>query len=285
MKFILTTVLAGIAFMQPEGFAATERENSTRLVSTDAVVTEVLTLLQADDQLVAVDASSELPAGRELARLGYHRALAAEGLLALEPDLVIGAETMGPPHVIDALARADIPLLRLPTASTLDMLRTNILTVAQAVQRQEQAAVLLQQLNHSAVAIRQSPYADLSAAFLLRGEGGKLRLAGTDTAGAGFLALLGTHNVADYRGYRSVTAEGLLELAPAILVLADTQGQDTKDLISRYPMLRFSEAVKQERLFSVDPSTLVSGISPSAIEEASRIIDAGMLAKLWSPSP
>ncbi|XOV82867.1 MAG: hemin ABC transporter substrate-binding protein [bacterium] len=240
-------------------------------MSTDAAVTEILVLLGAADRLVAIDASSNIKDRANLPRLGYHRALAIEGLLALSPDLIIGSQTMGPAHVLDQLNRAQIPIMKLPTPSSIQQLRANITDIAQRVGGVDDELVLTV-IDTTTSNIRQLALPELSGAFLLRGEGGKLRLAGKETAGFGFLGLLGVSTVADFHGYRSVTSEGVLELNPDILIITDTQGAGHEQLLETFPLLRFSNAVQTNRLFSVNPDTLVAGISPSALHEAERIL-------------
>ncbi len=244
-----------------------------RLVSTDAAATEILQLLGTADRLVAVDASSELAAGRELPRLGYHRALSAEGLIALAPDLVIGSEHMGPPHVLNSLARAEVPVLQLESPEDLSTLITNIEAIADVTGSQGGAA-LADRLRRRQLQLEDRALRGQKAAFLLRAEGGKLRLAGSGTAGAGFLVLLGADNVAEHANYRSVTPEALLALSPDLLVLADTEGLGSDAFIEQFPVLRFSPAVREGRLFAVDASALVAGISVAAVAEAGRIQQA-----------
>lgn len=241
-----------------------------RLVSADAAATEILQLLGAGDRLVAVDASSELPAGKELPRLGYHRALAAEGLIALAPDLVIGSQHMGPPHVLDSLARADVPVLTLQSPADLATLIGNIMAIAEAI-GSDGGDVLVERLRRKGEALGSHSLKDRRAAFLLRAEGGKLRLAGSGTGGAGFLDLLGASNVAEHANYRSITPEALLALSPDLLILADTEGAGRDDFLARYPILRFSPAVRAGQMFTVDASSLVVGISVAAVTEAGRI--------------
>ncbi len=241
-----------------------------RLVSADAGVTEILFELQVADRLVAVDASSEPPADRQLPRLGYHRALAAEGLIALDPDLLIGSEQMGPPHVLDAVQRAGVDVLALPYPGDIATLRANIQSIAEATSS-TRADELIADLDRQAARLSRQSLGSERAALLLRGEGGKLRLAGSGTGGGGFLGLLGAINVADYAGYRSITPEGLLQLAPDVLVLVDTEGQDIDDMLARYPVLRFSPAVRAGRVYGVDADALVAGVSLAAVGEAMRV--------------
>jgi iron complex transport system substrate-binding protein len=109
---------------------------------------------------------------------------------------------------------------------------------------------------------------------VLRAEGGKLRLAGDGTAGAGFIRLLGADNVAEHANYRSISPEALMALTPDLLLLADTEDAGSAEFLARYPVLRFSPAVRGYRLFTVDASSLVAGISIAAVAEAARIQQA-----------
>jgi iron complex transport system substrate-binding protein len=266
----LLMALVAQAAEQPSAPTATVPQ---RLVSTDAAATEILQLLGVSERLVAVDASSELPAGQSLPRLGYHRALSAEGLISLAPDLVIGSEHMGPPHVLEALARAEVPVLKLDSPESLPTLIANIEAIANATGSRG-GAVLAERLRGQSVQLADQALLGQKAAFLLRAEGGKLRLAGSGTAGAGFLDLLGADNVAEHANYRSVTPEALLALAPDLLVLADAENLGSQAFIEQFPVLRFSPAVRDGRLFAVDAGTLVAGISVAAVTEAGRIQQA-----------
>ncbi|MCR9103696.1 MAG: ABC transporter substrate-binding protein [Gammaproteobacteria bacterium] len=265
-----TAVLLLLLALTPVGADA---ENRLRLVSTDAAVTEVLVMLGVSDQLVALDASSAMPAGQNLPRLGYHRALSAEGLLGLHPDLVIGSESMGPPHVIESMARTGVQTLRLPSPGGLDELEANVQAIAQAT-GSDRGASLLKQIRDQERQLVLGALYDLRAAFVLRAEGGKLRLAGAGTAGAGFLGLVGAENVAEFRNYRTVTPEAILALDPDMLLFADPGGGDVATLLEAYPVLRFSSAVVSGRVDTIDAATLVAGISISAAAEAQRIQDS-----------
>lgn len=273
IRFIPAAML--LALMTSAANSASEKTAAkpARLVSTDAAVTEIIVQLGVSDRLVAVDAASELPGGTSLPRVGYHRALAAEGLIALDADLLIGSEHMGPPHVLDAVERAGVEVLSLPYAGNIEILRENIQTIA-AVTRSDRGPALVAGLDRQASELSRQALSSTRAALLLRAEGGKLRLAGSGTGGGGFLAMLGAENVAAYSGYRSVTPEGLLELAPDLLLLVDTEGQGAEDMIRQYPVLRFSPAVRAGQVHSVDADVLVAGISLAAVDEAIRIVSA-----------
>lgn len=243
-----------------------------RIVSTDAVATQILFALGRDDDLVGVDVTSVLPPDyRDLPQLGYHRALSPEGLLALEPTLVVGSEHIGPPIVLATLAATGIPVVQLPAATTVAQLGDNIARIASATGAEEQARAVQQELETLAAQLRESPLTAQSAAFVLTIEAGKLRIAGAGTAGNAFIELLGAHNVADFDGYRTLSAEALLELAPAVLLVANHEGGSPDHLLELNPILRHGTAATSGHILAVEAANLVAGLSPAAVAAAAEL--------------
>ena len=69
-------------------------------------LTEIVYLLGAEKQIVAVDVTSNYPPkARALPSIGYVRNLSAEGILSLDPTLVLGEDDMAPAHGVDAIRR------------------------------------------------------------------------------------------------------------------------------------------------------------------------------------
>lgn len=264
-----------VLFLVVAGDAGADEIGSTpkRVASADAGVTEIIVELGSIDRLVAVDAASAAEAVANLPRLGYHRQLAAEGVMSLNPDLVIGSEQMGPQAVLDTLRRSGVDVLVLPYPGDLDTLRSNVVEVA-AIIGSDRSDAVLAALDSQARRLASTNLQGQTAALVLRGEGGTLRMAGAGTGGGGFVDLVGADNVADYRGYRAITAEGLLELKPDVLLLADTEGRGVDDFLERYPVMRFSAPVQEGRLYTVDTTTLVAGVSLAAVLEAKRVLTA-----------
>ena len=71
-----------------------------RIISAGSAVTELVIALDATDKLVAVDATSRFPESNALPKIGYHRQLSAEGLIALQPTVIIGSDEMGPDSAV-----------------------------------------------------------------------------------------------------------------------------------------------------------------------------------------
>jgi iron complex transport system substrate-binding protein len=94
-------------------------ETGGRVISADGSVTEIIYALGAQDRLIGVDTTSQYPPEtRQLANVGYKRQLSAEGVLSLNPTLVLITKDAGPPEVLEQLHAAGTPLRMIPSEPT-----------------------------------------------------------------------------------------------------------------------------------------------------------------------
>jgi iron complex transport system substrate-binding protein len=87
-----------------------------RIVSIGGAITEILYALGAEDRIVAVDTTSLYPpkAMTDKPNVGYMRQLSAEGVVGLDPQLVLAIAGAGPKETIDVIDAAKIPLIVVP---------------------------------------------------------------------------------------------------------------------------------------------------------------------------
>ncbi|WP_101760069.1 hemin ABC transporter substrate-binding protein [Oceanicoccus sp. KOV_DT_Chl] len=243
-----------------------QQQTFATIISTDAGVTDVLIALGLSDQLKGVDVTSVVPESLPVARLGYHRTLSTEGLLSLNPDLIIGSVHMGPAETIAALKTYPLTLLQLPIARNAQTLRDNIQRISVTTNKSAQALPLMQSIDQAMAHINQRQLAaNSSVAFLLHMEGRGLRLAGLGTTGNDIIEILGGNNVAEHNSYRSVSVEALLSLEPEVIIIAGEQGVATS-LLADNPLLQHTPAGQSQRIVAVNSSLLVAGISLQALD-------------------
>jgi iron complex transport system substrate-binding protein len=105
-----------------------------RIVSLTGSATEVVDALGLFDNLAGVDQSAIYPPeAAELPQIGYQRALAAEGILALEPTLILGTAEAGPPEVIEQLRGSGVPTVILGFDESLDTPAAKIRAIAEVL--------------------------------------------------------------------------------------------------------------------------------------------------------
>lgn len=276
LKFILKSVV----IVMSSAILYSAQLHAERIISTDAGSTDILLALNQGADLVGVDVTSVVPAEYPVAKLGYHRMLAAEGILSLNPELIIGSEHMGPPETVAAIAKSQIKLLQLPAATNAETLKQNIEKISIAVNKQQLAEPLLTRIDQQMSSIGQQQLAaGTNVVFLLQMDGRSLRMAGDKTTGNDIIRLLGGNNLSQLPGYQSISAEALISLKPQVIIIAsrDMSRSPVEALLKDNPLLLHTPAGQQQKIIAVDGRNLVAGISLTAIDSLAEV--ASVLAQ------
>lgn len=189
-------------------------EPPARLVVAGNGLAEIVFALGGGARLLAVDSTSVFPAAAAaLPKVGYLRALAAEGILSLRPDMLLASEDAGPPASLAQLASAGLRVVRAREGHSPETLTERVRMVGALIDRDAAADAMARDLaaDFAAVAeaVRRSP-ARPRVVFVLSAGGGGPLAAGAETAAQAMLDLAGARNaIAGYKGYRPLSAEAL----------------------------------------------------------------------------
>ncbi len=195
-----------------------------RIVSAGGTATEIIYALGAQAGLVGVDTTSLYPASAQgLTSIGYVRTLSAEGVVSLNPTLVIAAAEAGPPPILAQIKAAGIPVLALADGYTESAVLTRIAQIGAALGKNPEAATLQDSVRRDLAAVRQA-LAGLKdrpkVLFVLSAARG-LVVAGGETSAATMIGLAGGQNaVTGFTGYKPLTPEALLAAAPDVILTA-----------------------------------------------------------------
>lgn len=243
-----------------------------RWVSAGGALSEWLVLLGGEAKLVGVDSTSQHPQSlRSLPGIGYQRQLAAEGILSLQPDLLLGSEEMGPPPVLAQIKAAGVQVEVLCARADLVCLSANLERMGALLgveQQAKQALVSYQQrLQQQAewIALAQQSQAAPKVLLLLGHAGGNPLVAGGDTAGGWLIERAGGQNLATHSGYKALSTEALAALDVDLLIVADRSlsgDAAAAALLKSMPVLAAGRAAQQGRIVLLDPTLLVGGLGP-----------------------
>ncbi|MBT1443712.1 ABC transporter substrate-binding protein [Shewanella sp. JM162201] len=241
-----------------------------RIVSAGAGVTELILALDGAAKLAAVDVTSSLPAKlANLPKVGYHRQLGSEGILALGPDLLVGSDAMGPKTTLDTLRQAGVEVLVLPTASGSDELKANIHALGKHLNQEQKAAALASDVEQRLTKLKQQKVSG-KVLFVLMQSGRPARVGGKGTAADSIITLAGVSNIADFEGYRDVSAEGLLVMAPELILVANRgEAELSADkVLEQIPLLAHTPAGKKGAIQVLPGAALIGGVGLGAISAA-----------------
>lgn len=243
-----------------------------RWISAGGALSEWVVELGGAERLVAVDTTSQhLPHLQQLPVIGYQRQLAAEGILALAPDVLVGTEEMGPLPVLEQLRAAGVQIEVMPATAELNVLQSNLRRLGEllgAPQRGAQAAAdyaerLDQQQRRTALAVQQQL---APGVLLLLGHAGASPMAaGQESLGNWLIEQAGGRNLASHRGYKALSVEALVALDPEVLLIADRslQGEAVRvAILQQNPALASTRAFRNGRVLLIDPTLLVGGLGP-----------------------
>ncbi|WCR15827.1 heme/hemin ABC transporter substrate-binding protein [Paracoccus seriniphilus] len=261
---------------------ADQHPEAGRVLSIGGAVTEIVHVLGQQDRLVARDSTSSFPPSVEaLPDVGYIRALSAEGVLSVEPDLILAEEGAGPPEVVALLRDSGIPYETIPGGTDADGLAAKIEAVAEALGVPEAAsepvAKLRADLQAAAeVAQRQDP---ARVMFILSVQGGRIMASGTGTEADAMINLAGAINAIDaFEGYKPVTDEAILAAAPDVILMmlrgeASASHGAPDDQLFSLPALAPTPAARDGRVIRMDGLYLL-GFGPRTGKAARDLHDA-----------
>ncbi len=241
-----------------------------RWVTAGGALSEWVVELGGEARLVGVDTTSQHPTSlRRLPSIGYQRQLAAEGILSLQPELLVGSEEMGPPPVLAQLRAAGVTVEVLPSTPNLATLAANLQRLGELLGAPQRAGARFdayrRALERQAGWLAQAPQPAPRVLLVVGHAGASPLAAGQGTAGAWLVEQAGGRNLPKHEGYKTLSTEALLALDPEVLVIADRQldGDAARDaLLVQNPALAATSAVRNGRLLTLDPTLLVGGLGP-----------------------
>jgi len=255
-----------------------------RVVTIGGDVTEIVFALGEGKRIVGVDQTSMYPyeATKGLPQVGYMRNLSAEGILSLKPDLILAGSNAGPPAVLEQMGDAKIKLVKVPGEESIAGVLAKIDVIAAALGVPDKAKALkasVQQRMAAVDAALKSVDRNTKAMFILsQGPGGTMA-AGTKTAADAMINLAHGTNVAKgFEGYKPLTPESAVGLAPDVIIVAqhalDMMGG--LDQFKQRPEVVVTPAAKKNRIVVMD-ALLLLGFGPRTPEAVA------MLARTFHP--
>ncbi len=251
-----------------------------RIVSVGGSVTEIVYALGQQDRLVARDTTSNHPPeALALPDVGYVRRLSAEGVLSVNPDLILAEDGAGPPEVLELLDETQIPVVTVPMGFDRDAVLAKITTVADALGVPEDGAALAGEVATAIdTAVAETDLSGRKVLFVLALQGGRVLAGGEDTAADGILTLTGAENAVEgFTGYKLLTDEAILTAAPDVILMMDASGTRhiaDEDLLA-IPAIAATPAARSGAILRMDGMLLLgfSVRTGQAITELSEKLD------------
>lgn len=249
-----------------------------RIVSAGSTITELFYALGAQDQLVAVDTTSRsYVKNNDKPQVGYHRQLSSEGIMALEPTMLLGSSEMGPETTLTQLKSAHVNIKLIPDGDKLSDLEKRIDIIAQITGKEQKAKVIKQKLETDLAHLKAQPLSSPpKIMFLMINEDRAPTAAGRNTPVDAMIKLAGGVNpVHDlFTSYKSMSYEAIINLQPDYILISqralDKFGNKEK-VLSKLPLLMATPAGQEQHIIAIPSRTIIGGLGLETIEQAAEI--------------
>ncbi len=200
-----------------------EIADTARIVTLGSSLTEIVYALNAQQRLVAVDATSNYPLEtKNLLQLPSARSVTLEGVLNLKPSLVLTLDTALPETIL-GLRKFNIPTVVISAKENLENSQNKIRFVAQALSLEARGQELIRRYQKD-LALAKSLYSSIrtrpKVMFLYSGSNGRITVSGRETAADAMIKLAGGINpFQSYTGYAALSQEATIVANPDVILM------------------------------------------------------------------
>lgn len=250
-----------------------------RIVSTNGTLSEIIVGLGLEKQLVGVDVTSTYPASlSSVPKIGHNRTMSAEGIIALNPDVIIYTDqSMMPATLLKQLKATGKKVILFKHELTKEGAIQLIKEVGQYFNAEAQAERMTQKLQADLAKVNKSTAAPKKILFIYARGTGTLMVSGTGTSMDKMIALSGNKNaIQDFKDFKPLTSESLLAANPDVYVLFSSglESLDGVNGLLKVPGVANTTAGRNKKVITMDGQFL-TGFGPRlglAVQELSQKI-------------
>lgn len=271
MKKIAFVFLILIIFVSCGRFGNKETgdKKDRRIVCLSKHLTEMVFALGKGHNLVAVDLSSTYPDSAKLLKtVGYHRALSPESIIAMNPDLVIHSNDIGPGNVLPQITNAGLNVKAFGGANTIDSARLLLKELGKFFGVETKADSLIKKMDadiaraaDSLKALHPSDTPRVMVIHFGRANNVYFVMSGRKGVAGKMINLAGGKVVTyDAKGARQLSAEAVAEANPDIIIATD-YGYDKMGSMEKFitdvPGISLTNAGKNKRIVRFEEHDLI----------------------------
>ena len=285
MKYILILFIAFSFQQQVFAVECSAASDASRVTVAGGSITEIMYMIDAEDSIIAVDLTSNFPErASSHPQIGYVRALSAEGILSLDPTIIIGENDMGPPAVLEQINRTGVEVAIVPEEHSVLGVKAKVKCIAGIVNKKIEAQRLFEEkldpaIDKLEIASQKVSEKNTKAIFILGLQSGSPLIGGMDTSANGLIEMIGAKNVlSSFEGWKPVSTESILMAEPDVILISNRGLNAFGDVESlrQHPALALTPAAKNNNIIAMDGMAML-GFGPrtifSALNIANDILD------------
>jgi iron complex transport system substrate-binding protein len=233
-----------------------------RVVSTDGTLSEIVCGLGLESHLVGVDVTSTYPASlKKLKQIGHNRTISAEGILSLNPDLIlVNGNAMINPNLVRQLKQTGKRVVVFNQEYSVDGAKNLIREVGKTFNKAKEAEGLVKKIDRDLAQLKRNSNGRKILFVYARGAG-TIMVAGVGTQVDQMIKLSGNENAAKgFSAYKPLTSEALLAANPDYFLLFEDglASLGGIDGLLKIPGVSYTNAGKNKKVIQMDGLYLMS---------------------------
>lgn len=271
MKHIISILFFSLTLISCSRFGnkGVNDVKSEKIVCLSKHLTEMMFALGQGSRIVAVDLSSTYPDSTKLLKtVGYHRALNAEGIISVQPDLVIHSNDIGPENVLPQLTQAGLNIKAFGGANTIDSAKLLLKELGSYFNVTKKSDSLVKVLDDgiklASIKLQEKHDVDTPTVMIIhfgRASNIYFVMSGRNGVGDKMIEMSGGKVVHyDAQGARQISAEAVAASNPDIIIATDfgyDQMGSMDKFISEVPGVALTKAGKNKRIVRFEEHDLV----------------------------
>jgi len=266
MKQLTTLILIALLLAGCGRFGnKNNKGGKVRLVSVSKQMTEFLFALNQGNKIVGIDLTSTYPPEtKNITTVGYHRHLSAEGIISLDPTLVIHQGDVAPANVMPQLVAVGIPVKQYPAGNTFDSAKMVLKMVAHDYGVDSIADRLTKKMDDDLAKadaiVKQYPARPRVLIIHFGQQRNQYFVMGTRGTANTMLQLAGGINAADTSSFRDLSAEVIMREQPDVILATDFGFDRLGGSVEKFmqlPGIGLTPAAKNGKIFRIEEHDLV----------------------------
>ncbi len=242
-------------------------------------ITEILFFLNESQNIVAVDTTSNFPKdAKNYPSIGYVRALSAEGVLSLNPTLIIGENDMGPKNVLEQLKKTNIELRVLDEENSIKGIEDKISCISNILginknNNLEKNISFEKSISNLKVISKVNSKKNIKGLVILMMQGTSPVVAGKNTSGGDFLKMIGSENTMNsFEGWKPAGKEAILLSNPNFILITKRAIKNFSSLNSflKESGIEMTKAAQTKNVYPLDGMSFL-GFGPRTIKSGLEI--------------
>ena len=226
-----------------------------RIVSLNGTISEMLSALGLEQQIVGVDITSTYPASiQQKPRVGHNRTISAESVLSLKPTIVLGIQEEVKPEVLEQLKAAKVIVHLVKPEYSIEGTRKLLLELANITGTTARGKTLLADFDKRMAGVSRTAMKKKVLFVYARGTGA-MTVCGTGSSPYAMIQESGAQNaITGITNFKPLSTESLVAANPDVILLFNSGLQSVGgiDGMLKVPGVGMTNAGKGKKIISMD---------------------------------